>query len=277
MATANGEATMSGYAEFTAAAIKAARETGAILREALGEARQIAFKGQVDLVTEMDKRSEALIVGQLTAQFPDHLVTAEEGSGPRTGDSSYRWLIDPLDGTTNYAHGHPCFAVSIALREGDRTIVGVVYDPTRDELFRAELGGGAFLNDQPIHVSDIDELIRAMLATGFPYNAAVRHVALAHWHAFSYAAQAIRRDGSAAIDLCSVACGRFDGFYESHLGAWDCGAGALIAAEAGATVTDYNGDPFDPFVGQVVVSNGHLHEAILRVLAETPIPEPQQG
>ena len=267
---------MAGNGEFSAAAIAAAREAGAILREALGETRQIAFKGAVDLVTEMDKRSEALIVGQLTARFPDHLVTAEEGSGPRVGDSPYRWLIDPLDGTTNYAHGHPCFAVSIALREGDRTIVGVVYDPTRDELFRAELGGGAFLNDRPIRVSAVDQLIRGMLATGFPYDAAVRHVALAHWHAFSYAAQAIRRDGSAAIDLCSVACGRFDGFYESHLGAWDCGAGALIAAEAGATITDYRGGPFDPFTGEIVVTNGLLHEAILRVLAGTPIGEPHR-
>jgi myo-inositol-1(or 4)-monophosphatase len=262
---------MAGYGEFVAAAIAVAREAGAILREGLGGPRQIAFKGQVDLVTEMDKRSEALIVGTLTARFPEHRVVAEEGSGPREGGSPYRWLIDPLDGTTNYAHGHPCFAVSIALQEGDQTIVGVVYDPTRDELFRAERGGGAFLNDRPIHVSDIDELIRAMLATGFPYNAAVRHVALAHWHAFSYAAQAIRRDGSAALDLCAVACGRYDGFYEAHLGPWDCGAGALIVAEAGGRLTDYGGGPFDPFRGELVATNGPLHEAILKILAETPL------
>ena len=268
---------MAGYSDFSAAAISVARETGIMLREALGKARQIAYKGTVDLVTEMDKRSEALIVGQLTARFPDHLVTAEEGSGPRVGDSPYRWLIDPLDGTTNYAHGHPCFAVSIALREGDHTIVGVVYDPTRDELFRAELGGGAFLNDRPIQVSDADQLIRAMLATGFPYDASVRHVALAHWNAFSYAAQAIRRDGSAAIDFCSVACGRYDAFYERHLGAWDCGAGALIAAEAGATITNYRGGAFDPFVGEVVASNGLIHDAVLHILAETPVGEPHRG
>lgn len=261
---------MAGYGEFSAAAIDVAREAGAILREGLGGARQIAFKGTVDLVTEMDKRSEALIVGTLTARFPDHRVVAEEGSGPREGDSPYRWLIDPLDGTTNYAHGHPCFAVSIALMEGDETIVGVVYDPTRDELFRAERGGGAFLNDRPIRVSTIDELIRAMLVTGFPYDASVRHVALAHWNAFSYAAQAIRRDGSAALDLCAVACGRYDGFYERHLGPWDCGAGALIVAEAGGTLTDYAGGRFDPFRGELVATNGPLHEAILRVLAETP-------
>lgn len=266
---------MSAYGEFSAAAIAVAREAGTLLRAALGDERQIAFKGEVDLVTEMDRRSEALIVGTLTARFPDHRVVAEEGSGPREGDSPYRWLIDPLDGTTNYAHGHPCFAVSIALQHEGETIVGVVYDPTRDELFRAERGGGAFLNDRPIRVSRIDALIRAMLATGFPYDATVRHVALAHWHAFSYAAQAIRRDGAAAIDLCSVACGRYDAFYEAHLGAWDCGAGALIAAEAGATITDYRGGAFDPFVGEVVVSNGPLHEAILRVLADPgAVPRP---
>ena len=260
---------MSEYGDFTAAAIAAAREAGTILRDGLGEERQIAFKGQVDLVTEMDRRSEALIVGQLTARFPDHLVTAEEGSGPRQGDSRYRWLIDPLDGTTNYAHGHPNFAVSIALQEAGRTIVGVVYDPTRDELYRAELGGGAFRNDRPIRVSQTDELIRALIATGFPYNAAVRHVALAHWHALSFAAQGTRRDGSAAIDLCAVACGRYDGFYEEHLGPWDCGAGALIVAEAGGTVTNYANGPFDPFVGAVVATNGQIHRDVLRVLRES--------
>jgi myo-inositol-1(or 4)-monophosphatase len=263
---------MAGYGEFSAAAIGAAREAGAILREGLGRPRQIAYKGQVDLVTEMDKRSEALIVAALTDRFPDHRVVAEEGSGPRAGDSPYRWLIDPLDGTTNYAHGYPCFAVSIALMEGDETIVGVVYDPTRDELFRAERGGGAFLNDRPLRVSDTDELIRGLFATGFPYDAALRHIALAHWHAFSYAAQAIRRDGAAALDLCSVAAGRFDGFYEAHLGPWDCAAGALLVTEAGGTISDYRGERFDPFRGELVASNGPLHGAILKLLAET-MPE----
>ncbi len=268
---------MADYSVFSTAAITVAREAGKLLRDALGEDRQIAFKGTVDLVTEMDKRSEDLIVGTLTKQFPEHLVTAEEGSGPRTGDSPYRWLIDPLDGTTNYAHGHPTFAVSIALREGSQTIVGVVYDPTRDELFHAEAGAGAFLNNRLIHVSPVDQLIRGMLATGFPYDASVRHIALAHWEAFSYAAQAIRRDGSAALDLCAVACGRYDGFYERHLGAWDCGAGALIVSEAGGTVTNYQNAPFDPFAGEVVATNGLLHAAILQILQETPLTKSPQS
>lgn len=260
---------MSEFAEFTAAAVAVAREAGVILREGLGREHQVAFKGTVDLVTEMDKRSEATIVGALTSRFPGHRIVAEEGSGPREGGSPYRWLIDPLDGTTNYAHGNPIFAVSIALQRGDETVVGVVHDPTRDELFRAELGGGSFLNDRPIRVSETTELIRAMLCTGFPYNAAVRHIALAHWGAFSFAAQAIRRNGAAALDLCNVACGRFDAFYESYLGPWDCGAGALIVAEAGGTISDYQGGPFDPFRGQIIASNGHLHEAVRRVIAES--------
>jgi myo-inositol-1(or 4)-monophosphatase len=259
---------VSEFGEFTTAAVAAAREAGAILRDGLGGPRQIAYKGLVDLVTEMDKRSEEKIVAALTGQFPGHRVVAEEGSGPREGDSPYRWLIDPLDGTTNYAHGLPHFAVSIALQRGDETVVGVVYDPMRDELFRAELGGGAFLNDRPLQVSTVDELIRSLLTTGFPYNAALRPVALAHWTAFSYASQAIRRYGAAALDLCFVAAGRFDGFYESHLGPWDAAAGALIVAEAGGTITNYTNGPFDPFQGEIVATNGRIHDAILTVLAE---------
>lgn len=260
---------MSAYGEFTAAAVAVAREAGAILRDGLGGPRQIAYKGTVDLVTEMDKRSEATIVGAITGRFPQHRIVAEEGSGPREGSSPYRWLIDPLDGTTNYAHGLPHFAVSIALQEGDETIVGVVYDPMRDELFHAEKGGGAFLNDRPIRVSAVDELIRSLLTTGFPYNADLRPVALAHFNAFSFSSQAIRRYGAAALDLCFVACGRFDGFYEAHLGPWDAAAGALIVAEAGGTVTDYDNGPFDPFRGVIVATNGLIHGAILQTLAES--------
>jgi myo-inositol-1(or 4)-monophosphatase len=260
------------FSEFTTAAIAIARQAGAILRESLGRVEQINFKGTVDLVTEVDKRSEEAIVGALTARFPNHRIVAEEGSGEAEGASPYRWLIDPLDGTTNYAHGHPYFGVSLALQHAGDLIVGVVYDPIKDELFQAERGGGAFLNGQPIQVSEIDRLIRGLIVTGFPYDAAKRPVALAHWHAFSFAAQGTRRNGAASLDLCSVACGRFDGYYEAYLGPWDCAAGALIVAEAGGRISDYHGQPFDPFRGAIVTSNGLLHNAMLNVLADATPP-----
>lgn len=260
------------FGEFVTAATAIARQAGAILRERLGRVEQIDYKGTVDLVTEVDRRSEEAIVGALTTRFPGHRIVAEEGSGEASGASPYRWLIDPLDGTTNYAHGHPYFGVSIALQHAGKLVVGVVYDPVKDELFHAERGGGAFLNGRPIHVSGIDELIRGLVVTGFPYDAAKRPVALAHWHAFSFAAQGTRRNGAASLDLCSVACGRFDGFYEAHLGPWDCAAGALIVAEAGGRVTDYHGQSFDPFRGAIVTSNGLLHDAMLKVLADATPP-----
>ena len=254
--------------EFGAAAVAIARQAGAIQLESLGRVERIMFKGRVDLVTEVDKRSEAAIVAALTGRCPEHRIVAEEGSGTAEGASPYRWLIDPLDGTTNYAHTFPHFAVSIALQRGDETIVGVVYDPIKDELFRAERGRGAFLNDRPLGVSTTEELIRGLLATGFPYNAAHRPLALARWEAFTNTAQALRRTGSAALDLAYVAAGRFDGFYEDRLGPWDCAAGALIVAEAGGRVSDYRGGPFDPFRGELVASNGPLHDAMLAVLGE---------
>ncbi len=255
--------------EFSAAAVAVAREAGAILLESLGRVERVMFKGRIDLVTEVDQRSEAAIVAALTARFLEHRIVAEEGSGRAGGASPYRWLIDPLDGTTNYAHAFPHFAVSIALQHDEETIVGVVYDPVKDELFRAERGGGARLNDRPLRPSETAELIRGLLATGFPYNAAHRPLALARWAAFTHTAQALRRTGSAALDLCYVAAGRFDGFYEDQLGPWDCAAGALIATEAGGRVSDYRGAPFDPFRGELVASNGPLHDALLAVLGET--------
>ncbi|HET8632298.1 MAG TPA: inositol monophosphatase family protein [Thermomicrobiales bacterium] len=257
------------WGDYCAAAEEIARRAGALLLDGLGRDHRVEYKGPVDLVTEVDKRSEAAIVGALAARFPDHRIVAEE-SGATEGASPYRWLIDPLDGTTNYAHANPYFDVALALQHGDETVVGVVYDPVRDELYRATRGGGAFLNDRPLCVSETAELIRALLSTGFPYRREARPRALAHWAAFTDAAQALRRNGAAALDLCGVAAGRFDGFYEAHLGPWDCAAGALLVAEAGGTISDYRGGPFDPFRGEVVATNGRLHDAMLRVLAETP-------
>ncbi len=259
--------------EFGVAAVAIAREAGAILLESLGRVERVMFKGRIDLVTEVDQRSEAAIVAALTARFPEHRIVAEEGSGRAGGASPYRWLIDPLDGTTNYAHAFPYFGVSLALQRAGDLILGVVYDPVKDELFRAERGGGAFLNDRPLAVSATTELLRSLLATGFPYDMTKRPTTLAHWAAFRYAAQGIRRNGAAALDLCYVAAGRLDGFYEAHLGPWDCGAGGLIVAEAGGRISDYAGGPFDPFRGEIVASNGHLHDAMLVIIAEaTPRP-----
>lgn len=257
------------YGEFLETAIAVARQAGAIQLASLGRVERIEFKGRVDLVTEVDKRAEAAIVAALTARFPDHLILAEEGSGRATGSSPYRWLVDPLDGTTNYAHGNPYFAVSIALQEESETIVGVVYDPVKDELFQAIRDQGAYLNGQRLRVSRFAELIHALLCTGFPYQAEHRPVALTHWAAFTWHAQAVRRNGAAALDLCGVAAGRLDGFYEAHLGPWDCAAGALIVSEAGGTVTGYRGEPFDPFVGEAVASNGLIHQAMLDTIAAT--------
>lgn len=255
------------YAPFLAAATHIAREAGAIQVASLGKVERIEYKGQVDLVTEVDKRSEAAIVSLLSSRFPEHRIVAEEGSGEPEGASPYRWFVDPLDGTTNYAHGFPYFAVSIALAAAHELIVGVVYDAVHDELFHATRGGGAFLNGMPIRVSVTDEMIRSLISTGFPYRQELRPRALAHWAAFTEGSQAVRRNGAAALDLCNVAAGRFDGFYEAHLGPWDCAAGALIVAEAGGSLSDYTGGTFSPLTGELVASNGRIHDAMVATLA----------
>ncbi len=252
-------------------AISAAREAGTILRERLNAARAIDYKGTVDLVTDADRASEALIIARLQAAFPDHRILGEEG-GERVeidgaGDVRYRWLVDPLDGTTNYAHGYPHFAVSIALERDHTVLLGVVYDPMRDELFVAERGNGATLNGRSIHVSAIDQLIRSLLATGFSYNLAERAENAALWDAFLNITQGTRRDGSAALNLCYVAAGRLDGFWERPLQPWDLGAGGLMVLEAGGLVTTYDGAPFDPFRREVIASNGQLHAAMHDVIS----------
>lgn len=257
------------YASLLMHAVHAAREAGAIQLAGLGKVERIEYKGRVDLVTEVDKRSEAAIVEYLETRFPDHGIVAEEGTGTPGKAPTYQWFVDPLDGTTNYAHGFPYFAVSIALAEAGELIVGVVLDAVHDELFYATRGGGAFLNGAPIGVSTTDGLLHALLSTGFPYRPETRPRALAHWAAFTEAAQAVRRNGAAALDLCGVASGRFDGFYEASLGAWDCAAGALIVAEAGGTVTNYAGGPFTPRAGEVVASNGRIHQVMIATLMES--------
>jgi len=262
--------------DFLKTAESIARAAGVILREGYAGEKNVAHKGAVDLVTEYDHRSEALIVARLREAFPAHAVVAEE-SGQNKVAGEYEWLVDPLDGTTNFAHGFPVFAVSLALTRRGQLLAGVVYDPLRDELFAAEMGQGATLNRRPIRVSAEADLSRSLLATGFPYDIRTNpHNNFAQFVQFQLRSQTVRRAGSAALDCAYVAAGRLDGYWEFRVKAWDVGAGALIAREAGGRVTTAEGD--ENFLGRdsIVVSNGHVHAQMLRVLREgddTPLPK----
>jgi myo-inositol-1(or 4)-monophosphatase len=246
-----------------------ARRAGAVLMSGFGHVTHVEHKGATDLVTEFDRRSEALIVAALKARFPDHAILAEESGdvgkgGPAGG---YRWVVDPLDGTTNFAHGVPTFAVSIALTRDDRSIVGVVYDPTRDELFAAEAGKGAKLNGSPIRVSAETDLQKALLATGFPYDLrTAEHNNFRQFVDFHLRVQGIRRAGAAALDTAWVGAGRLDGYWEFGTNAWDIAAGSLIAQEAGGRATTGEGGPGFIDGESIVVSNGHIHDQMLAVL-----------
>lgn len=250
------------------AAREAAMKAGAMLRENLSGIRQIVFKGDINLVTEMDRRSEHTIVSTLLDAFPGHGILAEEGTSVRNS-SGFTWIIDPLDGTTNYAHGYPCFSVSIALEREGEIVLGVVFDPMREELFSAHKGEGAFLNMKPVRVSGIDTLIASLLATGFPYDRKVSEKNnMDYFHDLLMASQEVRRDGSAALDLCSVAVGRFDGFWELKLHPWDIAAGSLIVREAGGVVSDFSGTRFSLHDQEILATNGKIHDAMLHVLRE---------
>jgi len=252
-------------------AMTIARQAGDRLREGWGQVQEIGYKGEIDLVTEYDRASEALIVAALQEAFPDHHIYAEEegeiaAAGGDKGGCT--WLVDPLDGTTNYAHGFPAFAVSLALACQGRMEVGIVYDPLRDECFTARHGGGAALNGRPIHVSTTAPLRRSLLATGFPYDVWTSpENNLDHFRDFVLHAQGVRRAGSAALDLVYVACGRFDGYWELKLHPWDVAAGALIVQEAGGRVSDFGGGPDFTSGREIVASNGRIHEEMLAVLA----------
>jgi myo-inositol-1(or 4)-monophosphatase len=248
-------------------AISVAQEAGALLRDRLNTKFTISHKGAINLVTEVDIASETLIRERLATRYPRHQVLAEEG-GLAESASEYRWIVDPLDGTTNYAHGYPVFAVSIALEYRGEVILGVVYDPMRDELFAAEKGSGATLNRKTIRVSETSLLIKSVLSTGFPYDIKTSKMTnLDHWTNFAMNAQALRRDGAAAIDLCYVACGRFDGFWELNLGAWDTAAGGLIVEEAGGRVTSFSGGAFSNYTPEIIASNGLIHDQMIEVIA----------
>jgi myo-inositol-1(or 4)-monophosphatase len=247
-------------------AIRVAKDAGRLLRDRFGTRIDIDHKGSIDIVTDVDLASERLIREAISTYYPRHEILAEEGGLSESG-SEYRWIVDPIDGTTNYAHGYPIFCVSIALECKGEVVLGVVYDPMRDEMFTAEQGGGAALNNRPIRVSKTAELMQGLLSTGFPYDIKTSKLTnLDHWANFAMNAQALRRDGAAALDLCYVACGRFDGFWELNLSPWDTAAGALIVAEAGGRVTDFAGRPFSNYNREVLASNGLVHERMIEVL-----------
>jgi myo-inositol-1(or 4)-monophosphatase len=246
-------------------------EAAVRLRAANGAAKTIEHKGAIDLVTETDRELEDFIVRRLRAEFPQHAIVAEEASGgaapARPPADEYVWFLDPLDGTTNFAHAYPQFSVSLALARGEEMLVAVVADPMRGELFCAERGAGAVCNDAPIRVSDVTALGDALLGTGFPYDRRERaDFYLAFMRDFMLRSQGIRRLGSAALDLCSVACGRLDGFWEWKLHPWDIAAGTLIVREAGGAVSSFGGAALDLFGDQTLASNGHIHGAMIEVL-----------
>ncbi|HKG13747.1 MAG TPA: inositol monophosphatase family protein [Pyrinomonadaceae bacterium] len=252
-------------------AIQTAREAGGVLAEKFGRALRVTNKGDIDLVTEADIAAERLIVERIRSHHPRHaILTEESGDVISLGDagSGYKWVVDPLDGTTNYAHGYPVFCVSIALEHEGSVVLGVVYDPTREELFAAERGGGATLNGRSLRVSETDELNSALLCTGFPYDVRDRGDFARHFRNFIMRAQSVRRDGAAALDLAYVAAGRFDAFYEEGLRPWDVAAGVLLVEEAGGRVTHYDGSPFRIYTPPIAASNGRIHEAMLEVLRQ---------
>lgn len=250
-------------------ATEIARQAGKILLEGFGRAKQIEYKGVIDLVTEFDRRSDAFILTQLRQTFPGEAILSEE-SGLDTINSDYVWIVDPLDGTTNFAHSFPIFSVSIGLTFQGRPFLGVVYDPLRDELFAAEAEQGATLNGTPLRVSTITSLERALLTTGFPYDLRTNpRNNFEQFIRFYHRVQAIRHAGSAALDCVWVAAGRLEGYWEEGIQPWDVAAGALIVREAGGRVTTYDND--ENFLSQrsIIVSNGYLHDQMLQVLRET--------
>ena len=248
-------------------AISIGREAGALQRDRFSEPRTIETKSSsIDLVTDVDRASDALIAARIAAARPGDAILSEE-LGRRDGTSELRWVVDPLDGTTNYAHGFPHFAVSIGIERDGQREVGVIYDPIKEELFSAERGGGARLNGKPIRVSATDSLERSLLATGFSYDVHRAEVEnLEYFGRFLKRARAVRRAGSAALDLAYVACGRFDGFWELDLHAWDVAAGLLLISEAGGRLSDLDGGPIPSSGVRAVASNGRIHDDLLAVL-----------
>lgn len=267
------------YQEFAHTAATIAREAGAILMRHRGRVR-IEYKGEADLVTAADRASEDHITARLRACYPDHALVAEEGARVKAA-GGYCWYVDPLDGTTNYAHGLPFFAVSLGLEYHGKMVAAAVYNPPLDEMFTAARGGGAYLNGERVHVSGQADLAQALLATGFPSRKRHENPNIHFYHYFSTRTHGMRRLGAAALDLCYTACGRFEGFWEFHLKPWDTAAGALIVTEAGGTVTDIAGAAHQLESPEILASNGRLHSELLAAFARLfggerePLPAPE--
>ncbi len=244
-----------------------ARDAGALLMEYFAQRIGFTYKGDVDLVTEADKASEKLIVDRLRDEFPTHDIVGEEGTRDATG-SDYRWYVDPLDGTTNFAHGYPVFCVSLGLVYNGGLLSSILFDPTRDEMFTAEKGIGAELNGKRIHVSKTTSLAESLLATGFPSHKRHKNPNIHFYHQLTLRSHGIRRAGSAALDLANVAAGRYDGFWEFNLNPWDTCAGVLLVEEAGGTVTRFDGSPWRIDSKETLASNGALHDELKRNFKE---------
>ena len=246
--------------------IKAAYRAGRVLNHHFGQLEQVNKKGAIDLVTIADIDSEKTIIDTIQAKFPDHTILAEE-SGLAQGDAHATWIIDPLDGTTNYVHGLGIFAVSIAFAKENRIVMGIVFNPITGELFTAIDGQGSKLSNHPIHVSDTETVSDSLLVTGFPYTMKNDEEKLIRRFSRCLAdAQGVRRMGSAALDLCYVACGRFDGYWEENLKPWDTAAGMLIARESGGVVTEFNAEPFQIENDQILATNGKIHQEMIALL-----------
>jgi myo-inositol-1(or 4)-monophosphatase len=268
--------------EFVPLMSEIAREAGSLLMGYFHRRVKIEYKGEADLVTEADRASEKLILERIRGYWPSHEVIGEEGAKIETG-GDYRWYVDPLDGTTNFAHSSPVFCVSLGLAFQGRRHAAVLYDPTRDELFAAERGKGAFLNGQTIEVSKTAKLSQSLVSTGFPSQKRHKNPNIYFYHQLTLRTHGVRRAGSAALDLASVACGRYDGFWEFNLNAWDTAAGILIVEEAGGMVTGFQGQPLAITDRDVLASNGLIHAELLHEFDEVfagrglePLPDPRE-
>ena len=263
-------------ASYLETAIDIARESGALLATYFEKRVAFELKGDFDLVTEADRASERLVVERLRSHFPSHSIVAEEGGG-HEGKSGYKWYVDPLDGTTNFAHGYPIYNVTMGLEHDGKMLVGVVFDPTRQEMFSAERGAGAYLNNRRIRVSSVKRLEDSLVSTGFPSRKRHLNVNIHFYHQMAMATHGVRRGGSAAIDLAYVACGRLEAFWEFGLQPWDMAAGTLLVTEAGGRCSDMKGGPHDMRSPHLLTDNGAIHQETLDLFAEIfagRFPEP---